>query len=144
MSSIERQSGLHDGRRGTVPSGFPGAPIDLVPFGEFQYAADDFTQPPGIGLNGRQEPVVLGGHRDDRQDALGIRGDENRRDDSVVARLMEVLEVQGVVRHLIERVPGELPGAGLELENEDDRPDDQKDVDPLAHSGDRVFKVDGP
>ena len=81
---------------------------------------------------------------DERHDARGIGRDENGRDDPVMARLVEVLEIQGVVRHLIERVTGEFSGSRLEFEDKDDGSDDEEDVDPFPHSGDRVLEVDPP
>ena len=80
-------------------------------------------------------------HRDERHDARGLGRDENGRDEPVMARLMEVLEIQRVVRHLIDRVTSEFLGARLEFENEDDGTDDEENIDPLAHSRDRVLEV---
>ena len=55
---------------------------------------------------------------------------------------MEILEVQGVIRHLVEGVAGEFFSPGFEFQHEDDGAYDEQDVDPLAHSRDRELEVD--
>ena len=54
---------------------------------------------------------------------------------------MKILEVESVVANLVQSTGGKLGLADLEFKNENCRTDEQNSVDALAHSRDRIFKV---
>jgi hypothetical protein len=73
-----------------------------------------------------------------------LRGgrDENWSDETVVARLVEVLQIESIIAYLIERGWCEVSLANLEFEDEDDRADEQDDVDAFSHARDGVLEID--
>ena len=60
----------------------------------------------------------------------------------LVATFMETLKVQGVVNHLIHILRGKGLFANLELENEDDGPDDCERIDSAADARDGELEVE--
>src|SRR5712691_11801871 len=70
------------------------------------------------------------------------RGDDDGRNGSRVAGLMEVLEVERVVANLIQSGGCELFFPDLELNDEDHSFDERKDVDSLAKARNRILEVD--
>ncbi len=60
-----------------------------------------------------------------------------------MARFVEVLEVERVVPHLVDRRTVEGLGADLELDDEHQGLDDQHHVDTTADAGDVELEVDG-
>ena len=60
----------------------------------------------------------------------------------LVVTFMKVLEVQRVVRDLINGIRGVTVLANLVLDDKDCWADDQYDINTLSHSGDRVLEID--
>src|SRR5437868_6182780 len=58
-----------------------------------------------------------------------------------MTRFVKILQVEGVVADLINRVRSEPAFAKLEFQNEDYWTDKQHNVNALAHAGDGVFKI---
>src|SRR5437016_1697900 len=68
--------------------------------------------------------------------------DDDRRNGSGVAGLVEVLQIECVIANLIESERRELVFAYLKLKNEDHRVDERKDVDALAEARNRILEVE--
>jgi len=73
---------------------------------------------------------------------LGPRTDQDGRNVCKVAAFMEILQVQSVVDDLILVLGGKGPFPDLELEDEDDRPDDNDRINSAAHARNGELKVE--
>src|SRR5687767_8558802 len=71
-----------------------------------------------------------------------FRADKNGCDVSAMTSLMKVMEVQGVVDHLVQVRPVKGLLLSLELDYKDQRADDHDCIDPLPHARDCKLQID--
>ena len=71
-----------------------------------------------------------------------LRANQHWGDVRIVAAFVEVVEIEGVVDDLIEILGVKSLFTDLELEDEDDRPDDDDRVDPSPHTWNGELEVD--
>jgi hypothetical protein len=95
----------------------------------------------GAARRGGRTPSGWGG-LPVRVAALGPRRHEQREDRRVVAREVEVLQVEPVVPGLMQRLGGEPLLAALEFDREDRGSGDDDGVDPAAETGNVELEVE--
>ena len=142
MPTIERLGGLNDRRCWAVNRIQPCDWINIwahdVVF-DLQQCVPEITS---IGANRARESIGV-----QLQLQLPARCVSRKQDwyyDLAMALPLEILQVERVVKHLVQRMRRIPALADLELNNNDDAPEEQNDVRSSPHPGNGVFQEDVP
>src|SRR3989442_6029999 len=142
MPAIERQRRFDDGGSWLVATRLPLIDPDLRLRHEVQSSSDRLRQTFGVCPRHLEQAIRGARGRNALLIAAGPRADQYGRDVCVVATFMEIVEIQSIVDDLVHVRGGKGLLPDLELENEDDRPDDDERIDSATHARNGEPKVD--
>ena len=137
---IQRARRLDDRRRRRVPAAGPSQTVDFASGHASESEIDRIFQGGCVGAQGNVHLCVVIARSEFERFVRRVRGDQNRGDDQIAARFVEVFQVERIVPHLFPVRGFESFGSRLELQAQNGSLDEKNHVDALPQSGNRVFE----
>src|ERR1051325_6427580 len=141
MSAVKRYGGFDNRRCWLITTALPMFRIDRHRWNQTRQTRDRLEEAVLIDLRWSKQQIGRSYGRENLIRGRSVGANKNRRDISTMTALMEVMKVEGVVDDLIDVRERERILSHLELDNEDDWPDDKDGIDPSPHPRNRELQV---